>query len=81
MDWLGAAWRTYRTRVIPLTAPPVQATESRRAFYAGAHALFTVMLAALEPGDGEPTAAELRMVDELDEELRAFAQEIKDGRA
>ncbi len=79
-DRIGAEWRDYRARVIPLHAPPLQATECRRAFYAGAQALLALLLSVLEPG-AEPTEADLRVMDEVAAELGAFAQAVRDGRA
>lgn len=78
MDRIWAAWRDYRTRVIPLDAPAIQATECRRAFYAGANALLVAILGALEPGT-EPTEADLRMMDEIAAELDAFGEAIRGG--
>lgn len=79
-DRIGASWREYRTRVIPLEAPPIQATECRRAFYAGAQALLGILLAVMEPGT-EPTTADLRTMDEIADELTAFSRAVRDGRA
>lgn len=42
-SFVGAAWRDYMTKVIPVNAPAVQLEESRRCFYAGAAAIFDVM--------------------------------------
>ena len=79
-DRIGALWRDYRTKVIPVTAPAIQARECRRAFYAGANALFTSILAMLDPG-AEATEADLTKMDLIAEEFRAFARAIEDGRA
>lgn len=39
-DTVEGMWRTYARNVLPPDAPTVQHTECRRAFYAGAWALF-----------------------------------------
>ncbi len=44
------AWRSYKEKVIPRNAPAVQVEESRRAFYAGAHTLFSSILQGLSGG-------------------------------
>lgn len=44
-------WRTYDTFVVPRDAPEVQREECRRAFYAGAFAMFELMIAAAEHDD------------------------------
>lgn len=79
-DRIGSEWRSYRTRVIPITASAIQARECRLAFYAGAAALLRVILAHLEPGE-EPTAQDLQTMDEIDAELRAFQLAVRDGLA
>ena len=79
-DRIGKAWREYRLLAIPITAPAVQATECRRAFYAGAGALLTAVLAMLGPGE-EPTQDELRAMDEINAELHAFVAAVREGRA
>ena len=37
-------WRTYRNKVLPKGCPDTQVIECRRAFYAGAWALFNLQL-------------------------------------
>lgn len=77
-DWIGAKWRDYRTKVIPLEAPDIQARECRRAFYAGARALLGIMIAKLEGGI-EPTEADLRMMAEIHAELERFKDGVAEG--
>jgi hypothetical protein len=79
-DRIGAAWREYRTKVIPLNASAIQAKESRRAFYAGANAMLVSILGMLDPGN-EVTANDLAGMDALQAELEHFAREILAGRA
>jgi hypothetical protein len=78
-DRLGEAWRSYRTKVIPLDASSIHATESRRAFYAGARAMLASIMGMLDPGT-EPTEVDLWNMDELDEELTRFAAGAAEGR-
>jgi hypothetical protein len=66
---------------MPLDAPAIQALECRRAFYAGARAFFASMLAAASDAGLEATEGDLRRVDELAAELKAFAASVKEGRA
>jgi hypothetical protein len=47
----------------------------RHAFYAGAIVLFQSILAMLDPGE-EPTAADLKRMDALDQELREYMREM-----
>lgn len=68
----------YRRAVMPTSASAIQVQECRRAFYAGAHALFQHIMRNFETGE-EPTDADLRMMDEIDAELKAFALSVKRG--
>lgn len=78
-DRLGAQWRDYRTKIIPLDAPDIQARESRRAFYAGAQAMLAEIMKGLSPGL-EPTDADLRKMDDLAAELKRFGAGVTEGR-
>jgi hypothetical protein len=74
------AWDDYLKRVIPHDASTVQRWETRRAFYAGAQALLASIITMLEPGT-EPTEADLRNMDAIDTELKAFARDVREGLA
>ena len=73
-------WVEYAERVIPKNAPTVQIVECRRAFFAGAVALHSVMMNGLSQGD-DITEADETMMIELDAELRQFNEDVKEGRA
>lgn len=70
---IAPMWNAYLREVIPAAAPDVQRTECRRAFYAGAQAMYSLMVADL-PEDGDDAEAHLR---ELHEELAAFLREAQ----
>jgi len=74
------AWRSFERAVLTPSAPAIQRTEMRRAFYAGAQALFTGILSMLDPG-ADATEADLGKMDAIQAELLAFAQSVRDGRA
>ena len=78
--YLAPHWEAYQEDVIPVDAPEIQITESRRAFYAGAHALLTAMRAAMDPGE-ELTDNDKQIVREIDEEIEAFVRAVMDGEA
>lgn len=78
MKRIGELWIDYRTHVIPKDAPDTQIKESRRAFYAGAAALFQTLVTMLDPGT-EATDADLAKMDEIENELQDFGQNVKDG--
>lgn len=75
---MRTAWLGYRREVIPPDAPEVQVTESRRAFYAGAGALFSLLLVVLDPGE-EPTEHDLDRVTGLYDELKEFNRAVARG--
>ena len=77
---IEAAWLSFERQVIPPTAPDVQRQEMRRAFYAGAQALFTGILGMLDPGT-EPTEADLGKMDAVQAELLTFAESVRNGLA
>lgn len=81
-DHLGAAWREYRLKVMPLDAPAIQAQECRRAFYCGAHALMGIVLHAVQgnPTD-EPTERDLALMDAIATELAQFERDVRAGTA
>lgn len=79
MNRIGAAWDSYQRQVVPTNAGTVQRMECRRAFYAGAEAVFGAIL-QLDPGE-EATAADLKMMGEVEAELTAFADAVRRGEA
>lgn len=69
-----AAWQSYARDVVPAGAPAVQREECRRAFYAGAGAMLSLVFDAVEPrdeGEGESN------LQELEDELTAMSQELR----
>lgn len=77
---IEAAWLSYRRDVVPNDADAVQITESRRAFYAGAQTLFSLVMANVS-SDAEPTDADLQFMEDVTEELQQFPNEVRSGRA
>ena len=68
---LADQWRSYAEHVVPRSAPKVQMDESRKAFYAGAFAIFECIMVNLDPGS-EPTDGDLSRMDALYAELTEF---------
>jgi hypothetical protein len=73
-------WQMFEKMVLPENCDAIQRQEMRRAFYAGASALFSGVLAALSGGD-EATPADMQIVEDLHNELRQFGQAVVEGRA
>jgi hypothetical protein len=71
---IAEEWEGYREAVIPKNAGEVQIMETRRAFYAGALALSTLIAGF---SDKESDAEADRLLDEL----VAFNEMVKDGKA
>ena len=69
---IGEGWASYLSNVVPAGASETQREETKRAFYAGAAAMFTAMLDAAELEE-DPAAARLAGLDrELEDYLRLF---------
>lgn len=66
--FIEQGWLAYAEQVIPAGASEVQQVECKRAYYAGAAALFVGILTALDAGS-EPTENDLARMDDLRAEL------------
>lgn len=68
----------FTLRILPLAdaADPERAEAMRHAFFAGAHHLFTCMVAVLDPSTPDPTPADLEKMDAIEAELTAFIREF-----
>ena len=77
---MAEQWDQFARSVLHEGIPAIQRQEMRRAFYAGAESILFRVIAAFAP-DAEPTADDLAIMDNLDRELKEFAQMVKEGRA
>jgi len=73
---MEAGWVALRFMSIPLDAPPVQLDDMRNAFYAGAQHLFGSIMGVLSE-DEEPSAADLRRMEMITNELNEFIRDYK----
>jgi hypothetical protein len=73
-------WETFRQEVVPPDASSIQVRETRRAFYAGAKMLLGLILTSFAPGT-EAEESDLDLMDQIDQELRAFLDDVAAGRA
>jgi hypothetical protein len=71
-------WNTFAQAVLPKDCSDLQRKEMRRAFYAGAHMLFCMLLGNLSEG-GEPKPEDMQMLADMNAECEAFAESIKQG--
>jgi hypothetical protein len=65
---------------LPREAPAIQKQECRRAFYAGGQATIFKLIAAFAP-EGDPTAEDLQLMEDLHRELNEFKDLVLRGRA
>lgn len=74
-------WASYAEFVLHGVDPEsAQFMESRRAFYMGAASFLHLTMTGLDPGD-EPSAADERYLASLNDELLAFNELVKAGKA
>ena len=78
MKHIERQWRDYFRLIGLHGASDVQIRETRRAFYAGAAFLLRTMMARFDGGT-EPTEADLKMMNEIDEELTEWADQLAQG--
>ena len=76
---IAKVWAQFHEKLL-VGAGPVQIQEMRRAFYAGAEIMLNTILRGLSPGT-EAEDTDLKMMDELHQELVEFVEDIKNGRA
>jgi hypothetical protein len=76
MKLIETAWQDFVLKVIPAGAPPIQITESRKAFYAGAMCLLDSIMKVLGP-DQEPTESDMLIMDGIKGELDQFLKDLQ----
>lgn len=77
---LADEWASYAADVMPANAPEVQRVETRRAFYAGAGAMFGCMTGGLD-ANHEPTDLDVAYIESIHQELKQFSRDIAKGTA
>ena len=80
MGKMAEQWSDFRQLVYPPGTSDIQITECRRAFYAGAKAFQHIIMNLLTPGT-EPTEQDLENMNLLDQELKAFYDLLREGKA
>lgn len=79
---MAEQWDEFARKILPkdLDCPATQRIEMRRAFYGGAQAILFMVIMAFAP-EAEPTAEDLQVMEDLDQELKDFGKLIEQGRA
>jgi hypothetical protein len=78
---IQALWNEFRTLVLPPDAPDIQIVDMRRAFYAGVHSAMNRLASEMSDGDALDDPNDERAIREVNEELRMFSLDVKEGRA
>lgn len=73
-------WLTYRSGVLPPDASSVQVRETRRAFYGGAIMILAALMGAVGTDDVSEMDGVVIMA-EIHDEMTAFLEDVKQGRA
>lgn len=73
---IEGGWLAFQVVVIPKDAPPAQVREMRLAFMAGAEHLWRSIFVSLDP-NAEPTPADIRRMNLIEDELMAFRKEMQ----
>lgn len=75
MKTLFEEWQSFERAVVPVAAPPVQREEMRRAFYAGASVMLTLVLAAVAPENEDDCEANLQA---LEDEVNSILTDMRE---
>lgn len=73
-------WLTFSAMTLK-DAGPDQKRELRRAFYAGFEAFYRVCMTATDTTTPDCTDGDLSVMEDMHNELAAFAREVEEGRA
>jgi hypothetical protein len=79
-DHIARAYMIYAERVLPQHAGKVQKQETRRAFYAGAHAMLLALLNNVSNEEHE-TNADAALLPDLQAEINKHVADVLAGRA
>ncbi len=74
---IASEWAGY-SKTLPESAGPAQFAETKRAFYAGAVALYGAILVNLSP-EPEPTPEDIAYMVSIQRELDDYIERIKRG--
>jgi len=77
---MAEEWDKFMRQVLPRNASTVHRWEMRRAFYAGAQSILFRVIESFAP-ESEPTDDDLKLMENLDQELQDFAKSVKEGKA
>lgn len=79
METIAAKWESFWKAVAPKNASPIQQSEMRRAFYAGAWGLLQACIRIGEPDIAEDAGVDY--MEQCDKELKEFYALVGSGKA
>jgi hypothetical protein len=77
---IEAEWKDFSVNCLVGKITPDELRDLRRIFYAGASAMFRLILIELDAGD-EPTERDMDYIDSLSNEIKTFNDQVKAGRS
>jgi len=77
---MAEQWNEFSRQIIHKDAPEIQKREMRRAFYAGAQSILFRVIESFAP-ESEPTDEDLKIIEDLHQELQDFAKRVQQGLA
>jgi len=75
------AWNHFARVVIPNDAKEVQRAEMRKSFFAGAYALFTILMKETDDGEDEPTESNIQLMRHAEANLMEFVKDLGESKA
>lgn len=81
MKRIELEWFTYHAQVLPPNVSDVQVRETRKAFYAGAQALYALLMNQLSSEEAGHVGVEkdMQLLSEVDKELKWFCSDVQKG--
>lgn len=76
MKVIEAGWQDYRRQVVPANAGPIQVEECKRAFYAGAVALFSTLVEGVSPDRDEVTPEDEALMESVAAEIADYRDQM-----
>lgn len=74
-------WVGFAEQAIPPGASEIQVREMKRSFYAGAASFKDLIMVCFDPGDEEPTEADMDYFGSLADEIDDFVIDLAEGNA
>lgn len=70
-------WQNYRKLAVPPNAGVAQVSETKRAFFAGASSVITILAGSWDPSKTEPTDEDTKSLENVWKELDEFFEQDK----